>query len=362
MIGRLAAAVLIAIAAFLPPRRLPARRLTALVAGLLTVSVVAVIALPVALLSDRLPGGLGVTVSPATFSGQAFTAQLSVSWPHLVTMVVYAAAAIGFTRRAAKGDDELMCWLAAGVALHVVASLNYALYPSLYSEWVYTGDVFRLLFYLVLLGGAAREIRRYWREQAKVAVLEERRRIARELHDGLAQELAFIARRSRRLVDGGPASSIGGQVAAAADRALDEARRAIAALTRPLDEPLEQTLAQAVEEVAARSGTRLELDLAPGIRLAPSTREALVRIAREAVSNAGRHACASVVQVQLADDREPRLVVSDDGVGFDPAALQPSADGGFGLTSMRERADAVGADFLLTTSPGRGTRIEVVFA
>jgi signal transduction histidine kinase len=104
-----------------------------------------------------------------------------------------------------------------------------------------------MLFYGALIAGAAGEVGRYWQASREAAVLDERRRIARDLHDGLAQELAFIVRRAKRLLDGkaGPADAV--QITNAAERALDESRRVIATLTRPLDEPLDVVLSEAVK-------------------------------------------------------------------------------------------------------------------
>jgi signal transduction histidine kinase len=235
-----------------------------------------------------------------------------------------------------------------------VAALHYFLFPSLYSRWVYTGDFVRLLSHLVLLAGAAREIGRYWRSLAAVAVLEERRRIARDLLDGLAQELAFILRRTSRT---GQGNAMDAQIAAAAERAIADARRAIAALTRPLDEPLDVALAQAVEEVADRFGQRLVLDLQPNVRVDSVTREELVRIAREAVSNAARHARAPLVRLELSNGPGIRLRIADDGVGFDPRADGKER---FGLVSMRERVRALDGEFRLASAPGAGTTIEVI--
>lgn len=122
------------------------------------------------------------------------------------------------------------------------------------------GDVFRLVLYLVLLAGAAREIRAYWRSLADAAVLEERRRIARDLHNGMAQELAFIVMRSKQML-AAPADRAGvEQVAVAAQRALDESRRAIAALTRPLDEPVDGALTPVAEDERVRFDAAVEGD------------------------------------------------------------------------------------------------------
>jgi signal transduction histidine kinase len=186
-------------------------------------------------------------------------------------------------------------------------------------------------------------------------VLEERRRIARDLHDGLAQELAFIGRNLLRL---DAREEPVARVAASAERALSESRRAIAALTKPLDEPLEVVLADAVRETADREGTFVDLVLASGIELDYGERDALIRIACEATANAARHGGARLVRVELvARRRRVRLRVSDDGSGFDTAA--PSGEG-FGLTSMRERAQAVVGSFDVQSQPGSGTTVEVV--
>jgi signal transduction histidine kinase len=209
----------------------------------------------------------------------------------------------------------------------------------------------------VLMAAGVREIAGYWRGLARSAVLEERRRVARDLHDGVAQELAFIVRRSRRLARDEPSDAA--VIAAAAERALDDSRRAIAALTRPVDEPLDVALAEAAEDVSARTGTEVVLALARDVDVHPSVREALVRIASEALANAARHAQARLVRLELAAGRPIRLRVVDDGCGFDPAGVRASRHGGFGLTSMRERAAGIGAELSISSRPGHGTEVEV---
>jgi signal transduction histidine kinase len=308
------------------------------------------------LAGDRLPVGLDPSLSPPEALGRPqFSAHPVLLAIQFLTAALYAAAAVGFMRRAERVGDELLAWFSVGSLLACVASLHYFLFPSLYSQWVYTGDFIRLLSKLVLLAGAAREIGRYWRSLAAVAVLEERRRIARDLHDGLAQELAFILRRAKRAREADPVAA---QVAAAAERALADARRAIAALTRPLKEPLDIVLGQELEEIADRFGQKVVLDLEPNVHVDPAVREGLVRIAREAVSNAAVHGRASTVRVELWNGRRIRLTIADDGVGFAPSAAALSH--GFGIVSMRERARALDADFRLASAPGGGTEIEVM--
>jgi signal transduction histidine kinase len=274
---------------------------------------------------------------------------------HALTLVCFLLAALGFGRLFSRTGDAFFYWIAVAAVLAATARAHYLLAAPAGKFWIHTGDVFVLLSYCALIFGAVHEILTYWRRAAETAVLEERRRIARELHDSVAQELAFIARRSRR-PGVGPADLT--QISAAAERALNDSRRAIAALTRPLDEPLDEALAQAAEDVAARTGASLSLDLEPGIVVSEAkTREELVRIACEAVANAVRHSAAGTVRVELRNGDRIRLRVVDDGVGFDSTV--PTEAGRFGLASMRQRAAALGAEFEIRSQPGAGTAVEV---
>jgi signal transduction histidine kinase len=355
--GYLLGAIALAAAAFAPARLL-ARPKQATV-GFLAASAVGLVAfsLSLAAVMSGLPVRERQGLAPQSSERTSLVAEPTVLVLFVVAMVAFALAAAGFTIRAERRRDDLLRWFAVGAVLATFSRLNFVLYPSLFTRWVYTGDVFRLLFYLVLLFAAVRELERYWRRFAEAAVLEERRRIARDLHDGLAQELAGIVRGASSGRRDNPTLA---RIAASAERALSESRRVIAALTRPLDEPLDVVLAQAVEETADRTETRLELDLERGIEVAPATREALVRIACEAVSNAGRHAQAHLVRVELSKRGRLTLRVVDDGVGFDPERVEPRADGGFGLTSMAERARALGAELRVASVVGEGTQVEVV--
>ena len=304
---------------------------------------------------DRLPIGIDPATSPLDVAGVT-SGNAVIVIAQLVIASMFLAAALGFTRKAEISRDEFFIWLAAGSMFAAFARVNYFVFPSLYSEWVYTGDVLRLGWHILLFIGAVREIQTYQRVYAEARVLEERRRIARDLHDGLAQELAFIANKTRELAaqNGGRAALL--QVASAAQRGLDESRRAIDTLTRTSDEPFHVALARTVEEVAERLGARVRIDSEPAPEITADQREQLLRIVREAVTNAGAHAQADLVHVHLTNGGPLHLRVEDDGVGFDLAEVEA---GGFGLVTMRERAHAMGADFQISSTKGRGTLVEV---
>ena len=355
--GRLLGTIIFTAAAFLPDVR--ARRPThvAVVSAGAVGGVLLVFALGFGTLADALPRGVDPMLSPESSARPLLTGHAAILIPQIVILVLFAAAAVAFTRRAEETGDELMTWLAVGSTLGAFSRLNYFLFPSLYSKWIYTGDVFRFAFYAVLLVGAIREIGSYWRRAAEGTVLEERRRLARELHDGLAQELSFISMQTKVLMRRSQSRELDA-ISVAASRALDEARRAVAALTRPLDEPLRAVLAETAEELAGRAGVRVELNL-EDVQVPPETREALLRITREAITNASRHGRPNVIRVHVSNSDGVRLVVRDDGVGFEPQAAAGDSRGGFGLISMKERAEGLGGTFRVTSSPGEGTEVEV---
>ncbi len=190
-----------------------------------------------------------------------------------------------------------------------------------------------MCFFLLLLVGLMRETWIHWLTVPQAMVADERRRIARDLHDGLAQELAYVTRHLAAL-DGSVEQETLSCLRRATERARLEARLEVSRLAVS-DRPLAEELADAVGESAKQYGVDLELDLVPDVRLPEARADALVRIACEAVTNAGRHSGAGQVSVSLQrQGSRVRLRVSDYGSGFDPGT--PAA--GFGLTSMRERA------------------------
>ena len=196
------------------------------------------------------------------------------------------------------------------------------LFPSLYSDFVYTGDLLRLGCYLLLLVGAVREIRSFWELRTRAAVLEDAPADGRDLHDGLAQELSLLWNQSRALAAAPPDAVSVERIGGTAARALDEARRAIASLTRPLDEPFARVLQQVADDLGSRYDVKVTSTVDPDVCVSAEHGEALVPKASEAVRNAVRHGVAG--QIDLALKAEPLcLSISDDEPRVHPGRKGP---------------------------------------
>lgn len=202
------------------------------------------------------------------------------------------------------------------------------------------------------------------------AVLEERVRIARELHDGLAQVLGYIITQTqavRRLLAVGRSGEARDQLGAmeeAARSVYADVREAIVGLRTLLPrQGLLPSLRQYVDEFSAMAGIDCSLDVGDGIDerdLQPEVEIQILRIVQEALANVRKHASAHsvVVGVDLIDGTLA-VTVADDGRGFDPTAAPRARWPRFGLQTMRERAEAVGGRFAVESSPGCGTRVNV---
>ncbi|MFB9907767.1 sensor histidine kinase [Allokutzneria oryzae] len=204
--------------------------------------------------------------------------------------------------------------------------------------------------------------------QHTAGVLAERERLAREIHDTLAQGLSSIqlllraAERSLPETSGNLARYVGQARQAAADN-LAEARRFVAALTPPaLDDT---TLAGALERLCATTSARHRITVrshlaGEPVPLPTAHEVALLRIAQAALANTVRHADATTAEITLRYLGDHiALDIVDDGTGFDPDRL-PDPDpeeGGFGLAAMRSRTQALGGTFTVESAPDRGTAL-----
>ncbi|MFI8326609.1 sensor histidine kinase [Streptomyces sp. NPDC085529] len=194
--------------------------------------------------------------------------------------------------------------------------------------------------------------------------LAERERLAREIHDTLAQGLSSIQlllrAAERALPAGSPAAGHIDRARQAAQDNLAEARRFVRALTPP---DLEHgSLAAALERLCEPGpGPRARFSVSgTPVELPTPYEVALLRIAQSALGNTVRHAAASRAEITLSFmDASVTLDVVDDGRGFDPASVHPSSDGGFGLPAMRSRAESLGGTFTVESAPGQGTAVAV---
>ncbi len=220
---------------------------------------------------------------------------------------------------------------------------------------------------MVVLGRRLREQMAIIRQKLQHgAVLEERNRIARELHDTLEQELAAITIQLDLAVDRFRQAPQIAYHALDAARSMSrhsmiEARRSVWDLRCDLLEKgdLPSALDGVVHSLATAGKVEIHVDVSgPPLRLPGRIEMNLLRIGQEAVANAIKHAQASRIQIELHYDRESVILeVRDDGCGFNPD--QESAVGHFGMLDLRERAVSLGSQLLIDSAPGRGTRIAI---
>ncbi len=214
-------------------------------------------------------------------------------------------------------------------------------------------------------------------QQRTLAMLQERERLARELHDGVAQVLAFMTTQGQtihRLLARGEiaeADAHVGRLIEVAGEADTDLRESIHGLRAAFDaQGLLATLATYLGQYEKRYDiqTTLRAPLSPGdVAIDPLAEVQLLRIVQEALTNARKHAHASSVCVTfIADDGHAQVTVRDDGCGFDPQAaagsgLDPSDDprGRVGLRVMRERAEEAGGTLAVQSAPGEGTQVVV---
>ncbi|GAB1509220.1 sensor histidine kinase [Actinophytocola sp. KF-1] len=245
----------------------------------------------------------------------------------------------------------------AAVCLGLLVAGHVVWVPDWYRDATYLSDLLMFGMGLVLALAMADVTTRERRAAARIAELSaatERNRVARDIHDSLGHHLTAITIQLAKASafgerDPAVAAQALADASTSAQRALRDVRTSVGAL-RAAPVPLRSALADLAgqdDRVTVRvTGDERDLD--------PAAATALHRAAQEAVTNARRHSEATEVSVTITYDRAAtRLVVADNGRGFDPAART----GGFGLSGLRERAALVGGTCAVESSPGRGTRV-----
>jgi signal transduction histidine kinase len=259
-------------------------------------------------------------------------------------------------------------------------AFDYFFFPPPYTfVFVKTEDLFTVVVFLataIIAGQMAltlrqraeqarsreRELRRLYEQAQQLAALQERQRLARELHDSVSQALYGISlgiHTAQEVMESDPEQARASleYVIALAEAGLTEMRALIFEL-RPESMATEGLLAALNKQVAvlrARYKLNVEADLVDEPDLPVEMKEALYRVAQEALHNIVRHARASTVILRLASQqKEVNLEVRDNGRGFDPASSFP---GHLGLRSMQERIAKAGGSLSIESDQGQGTRI-----
>ena len=382
-VSRFLAAVLFALAAVAEIRnwRFEPRPAWSIALG---TAALAVFAFPFfALFEDRLPivyevSGLDRLLNPEGPTGVAPGTTPTIIAANLLLTILLVAAARLHRIVAMRSGKQQATLLSLALIIGALSQLQFAIVPPSYFGLVSAGDLLRLAFYgyLVLVFDAdtlstMRDLKRS-RERLEAlretdlarVVVAERARLAREVHDGLAQDLWLAKLRLGRVVNAiGDRPAFDQEVLAleaTIDDAIGETRLAIVAMNVRPDEPqdLETALGRYVRDLTQRMDIPVTFRADAGIPpLSPQANQEILRAVHEALTNVRRHAEASSAKVVLdADERTVRVSIEDDGRGIPLGATERSA--GYGLTSMRERVESIGGQLRLE-SHGWGTRVIV---
>jgi len=264
------------------------------------------------------------------------------------------AAVVGFGLRFRERLDDLDRWLAFGASLMLFSSLHLVFTPLVGDVEVSPGDFLRVLGYGVFCVGVWRAIQS---AEFGRAVANERSRLAREIHDGLAQYLFAVSTHATMLEHGGSAEDLVPQIKRAAAAAQQEARFAILALASAGGSaPFDAALQRYVELLTADGELDVDLHIDNRMRLEPDEQIELFRIVQEGLANVRRHAHARRAEVRIGQLDGRRVVsIVDDGEGFDDDVRGD----GQGLRNIRARIGSIGAALALHTSPETGTALEV---
>lgn len=228
-----------------------------------------------------------------------------------------------------------------------------------------------MLTKLANVAAIALENARLFAQAERVATLEERRRVAAEMHDGLGQTLSYLGLMTDQVVeflsDGQDDAALErlGKTRETIGKATSDVRRAINKLMddTPAPKDFYTRLRDSLDELASHHDLKLfwrsDSDSAP--ETSPQTTEQILNITREALVNAARHADAKQVSVEVGqNDGRYFVTIEDDGNGFDTS--QPAPSGHFGLQIMQARAKHIGGEISIQSTPGSGTRVTLTWS
>ena len=211
--------------------------------------------------------------------------------------------------------------------------------------------------------GIAIENQRLVAREKEMAISEERNLLAQELHDSIAQSLAFLNLQAQMLQDSLQHDRIGeareelARIREGIQESYDDVRELLVHFRTPLAQAdIETTIGAALERFEGQTGIRASFaQSGSGIPLSPEIQLQVLHIIQECLSNARKHSAARNVQVELQRGPVYRFRVTDDGKGFDPQATTPDLH--VGLSIMRERAHRIGGSLQVASRPGGGTEV-----
>ncbi len=292
--------------------------------------------------------------------------------------ILLGFAIVGYSRRTGPTSGVPSSYLVVGLVIAAFSQIHFILYPAVYSALVSTGDALRVAFFLVLVAGiqagtradlqalrtANARLRLFAASEVDRTAIAERARLARELHDGLAQDLWTTKLEYDRLVgllgdQGTPIEAQLQRVGRTLDAAVGEARDAVGALRSGFDAGLSfaDELPRRLDAFVDSTGYLVDLEQDPGAVALPGVLAAdVLRIVEEALHNVQKHADATKIRVRVLRRGETVIVsVDDNGRGFNPSATLP----GHGLVGLRERAALLGGTVEIRSAPGDGTSVQL---
>ncbi len=354
--GRLAGWTLIAASAVVPERRL--RRPSA-----------AMLRKPLAAVA----GCVGVVAVVVALTARTTSAEMLQSGPlgdpaamlaaEICLALLAAVAAVAFQREAGAAGRgggaqariaparllALACAFAAASALAACAT------PSFYIAHVGIADVLRLGWLATLFACVCVEWSLDERDASARALAHERKRMAADVHDLIMQDLSFVLANARTLAADPARGESVSTIVTAGERALAGARNVLGGLTEEPSQSIASVVEASVRTAARHTPVTFRTAGDPAAAQPDEpTRDALVHIAREAVTNAVKHARPGAIEVLFEHEDEWRLTVRDDGRGFDAGAGRE----GFGLASMRDRAELLGGALRVHSTALAGTTVE----
>ena len=375
--ARLGSALLLVRAAMVelrPDRQRSARRLVGLLLVPSVAIMVVLLALPLAepvlpaiVLTNLLPDPSAPTPPRPVMAAMVPIAMFAQA----IIAGLYLWAASLYRRLFRTRGRRYAAYLSLAMVIAAFSQVHFAIMPGIYAPAVTMDDALRAAMSIVLLFGIQAQANEDLdRLRLANSELEEHRTIeaeraaaeaatAREIHDGIAQEL-WLAKLKLSGLAGAPdlgrkSRPLAEESVIAVDRALEHARNAVSDIrSRTSAAPLGDSLAELAADFGERSGIKAEV-IGEAPELSPRSVAEVVRIVREALANVHKHADATVVRILIRSDGDiTELTVADNGRGF---ATGQASGTGYGIRGMRERAELIGGDITIQSRPQDGTRV-----